>query len=32
MEQVTYFANVGKYLTVFAIFTEVFTKFVEENE
>lgn len=32
MEQVTYFANVGKYLTAFAIFTEVFTKFVEENE
>ena len=32
MEEVTYFANVGKYLTAFAIFTEVFTKFVEENE
>ena len=32
MEQVTYFANVGKYLTAFAILTEVFTKFVEENE
>ena len=32
MEQVTYFANVGKYFTAFTILTEVFTKFVEENE
>ena len=32
MEQVTYFPNVGKYLTAFAIFMDVFTKFVEENE
>ena len=32
MKQVIYYANAGKHLTAFAIFTEVFTKIVEENE
>ena len=32
MKQATYYANVGKYLTAFAIFMAIFTKFVQENE